>query len=246
MNPSEITAASRLIRYALIPKERPTPDSEYRELLDRYRTDIAFAELVERIAEGLGLDVHDRTSRLGLLISGRIDSPFAVTLENSGLPLRTPTDQRLQDRRCFGLVLLAIVAYAYPNGEALLEATSLPVRPLEVERFLEQRVSRLAQLDSDPDYPEGQLSAAATTWLDLPAMRVTDKNRIARECHRWYVIKTLEFLVTQNRARREETLDSEAGEAYVLNDRFGIGLADVSEGLIEEMSAPASEDHGTV
>lgn len=244
MNPSDITAASRLIRNALIPKERPTPDSEYRELLDRYRTDIAFAELVERIAEGLGLDVHDRTSRLGLLVSGRTESPFAVTLENSGLPLRAPTDQRLQDRRCFGLVLLAIVAYAYPNGESLLEATSLPVRPLEVERFLEQRVSRLAQLESDPDYQEGQLSAAATTWLDLPAMRVTDKNRIARECHRWYVTKTLEFLVAQNRARREETLDSEAGEAYVLNDRFGIGLADVSEGLIEEMSAAGGDDKG--
>lgn len=194
MNLSDATAASRLLRNALNPKDRPTPDSEYRELLDRYKTDTAFAELVERIAEGLGLDVHP-PSTLGLLVSGRIESPFAITLENSGLPVRTPTEQRLQDRRCFGLVLLAIAAYAYPHGEALLDPASLPVRPIEIERFLEQRISRLTELDSDPDQPEGQLREAAATWKDLPAYLPTDKQRIARDCHRWYVNKTLDFLV---------------------------------------------------
>jgi hypothetical protein len=232
-----------LIRNALAPKERPTPESEYRELLDRYKTDVAFAELVERVADGLGLDVH-APSPLGLLVSGRIESPFAITLDNSGLPVRSPTDQRLQDRRCFGLVLLAIVAYAYPNGEALIDPTSLPIRPPEIERFLEQRISRLTDLDVESDYPEGQLSAAAATWKDLPAMLVTDKKRVARDSHRWYVNKTLEFLVEQNRARREPTLDTETGEAYILNDRFRIGLTDVSESLIHEMSAAGADEPG--
>lgn len=245
MNLSDATAASRLLRNALNPKDRPTPDSEYRELLDRYKTDTAFAELVERIAEGLGLDVHP-PSPLGLLVSGRIESPFAITLENSGLPVRTPTEQRLQDRRCFGLVLLAIATYAYPHGEALLDPASLPVRPIEIERFLEQRISRLTELDSDPDQPEGQLREAAATWRDLPAYLPTDKQRIARDCHRWYVNKTLDFLVSQNRARREPTLDNTdaqgGGEAYILNDRFRIGLSDVSEGLITEMSTAETED----
>lgn len=243
MNLSDATAAARLIRNALAPKERPTPESEYRELLDRYKTDVAFAELVERVADGLGLDVH-APSPLGLLVSGRIESPFAITLDNSGLPVRSPTDQRLQDRRCFGLVLLAIVAYAYPNGEALIDPTSLPIRPPEIERFLEQRISRLTDLDVESDYPEGQLSAAAATWKDLPAMLVTDKKRVARDSHRWYVNKTLEFLVEQNRARREPTLDTETGEAYILNDRFRIGLTDVSESLIHEMSAAGADEPG--
>jgi len=243
VNLSDASAAARLIRNALAPKERPTPESEYRELLDRYKTDVAFAELVERVADGLGLDVH-ATSPLGLLVSGRIESPFAITLDNSGLPVRSPTDQRLQDRRCFGLVLLSIVAYAYPNGEALIDPTSLPIRPPEIERFLEQRISRLTELDVESDYPEGQLSAAAATWNDLPAMLVTDKKRVARDCHRWYVNKTLEFLVEQNRARREPTLDTETGEAYILNDRFRIGLTDVSESLIYEMSAAGADEPG--
>lgn len=245
MNLSDANAAARLLRNALQPRERPTPDSEYRNLLDRYKTDVAFAELVERIAEGLGLDVH-APSQLGLLISGRIESPFAITLENSGLAVRTPTEQRLQDRRCFGLVLLAIAAYVYPNGEALLDPSSLPVRPFEIERFLEQRISRLVELDSDPDQPEGQLREAATTWKDLPEFLSTEKQRLARDCHRWYVNKTLEFLKDQNRARREPTLDNtdvRGGEAYILNDRFRIGLSDVSEGLITEMST-ATDDTG--
>ena len=66
MNHSDISSAARLLRHALSPKDRPTPASQYRELLDRYHTDVTFAETVERIAEGLGLDVH-QTSQLGLL-----------------------------------------------------------------------------------------------------------------------------------------------------------------------------------
>ena len=52
MNHSDISSAARLLRHALSPKDRPTPASQYRELLDRYHTDVTFAETVERIAEG--------------------------------------------------------------------------------------------------------------------------------------------------------------------------------------------------
>jgi hypothetical protein len=54
MNHADISSAARLLRHALSPKDRPTPASQYRELLDRYQTDVNFAEIVERIAEGLG------------------------------------------------------------------------------------------------------------------------------------------------------------------------------------------------
>ena len=77
--------------------------------------------------------------------------------------------------------------------------------------------------------------------MTYPSYCVTDTGRVARDCHRWYINSTLGFLVEQGRARREPALDDETGEAYVLNDRFRIGLADVSEALIAEMSsAPAN------
>ena len=192
MNHSDISSAARLLRHALSPRDRPTPASQYRELLDRYQTDVSFAEIVERIAEGLGLDVH-QTSQLGLLISGVTDSPFGVTLDNCGLPVRKSGDLRLQDRRCFGLVLLAIITYAYPNGEALIDPANRTLRPVDIERFLEQRITRLLGLDDDLGEPEGQLSEAATTWNDLPQLHVTDTGRVARDCHRWYINATLTF-----------------------------------------------------
>lgn len=240
MNHADIAAAARLLRHALTPKERPTPASQYRELLDRYQTDVAFAEIVERIAEGLGLDVH-QPSQLGLLISGHIDSPFGVTLDNCGLPLRHTGDGRLQDRRCFGLVLIALITHAYPNGEALIDPTNRPVRAAEVERFLERRITQLAGLEGEIGEPEAQLSAAARTWQDLPSILRTETGRLGKYCRRWYVETTLSFLADQGRARREPTLDDETGEAYLLNDRFRIGLADVTESLIAEMSTPPAD-----
>lgn len=240
MNHTDISSAARLLRHALNPKERPTPASQYRELLDRYQTDVNFAEIVERIADGLGLDIH-QTSQLGLLISGHVDSPFGVTIDNCGLPVRKTGEQRLQDRRCFGLVLLSIITYAYPNGEALVDPSNRPIRAVDVERFLEQRIRRLLSTDEEVGEPEAQLCEAARAWHDLPQLLLTERGRLSRDCHRSYVNATLTFLVEQGRARREPALDDESGEAFVLNDRFRIGLAEVSEGLIAEMSSVAED-----
>ena len=102
--------------------------------------------------------------------------------------------------------------------------------------FLDQRIKRLLSLDADLGESEGQLAESAKTWHDLPQLLVTDTGRVARDCHRWYINATLGFLVEQGRARREPALDDETGEAYVLNDRFRIGLVDVIEVLITEMS----------
>lgn len=240
MNHGDISSAARLLRHALNPKERPTPASHYRELLDRYQTDVNFAEIVDRIAEGLGIDIH-QISQLGLLISGRVDSPFGVNIDNCGLPVRKSGEQRLQDRRCFGLVLLAIITYAYPSGEALIDPSNRPIRATDIERFLEHRIRRLLTLDVEADEPEAQLCDAARAWDDLPQLLTTEHGRVSRGCQRWYVNATLTFLVDQGRARREPALDDESGEAFVLNDRFRIGLAEVSEGLIAEMNSAPEE-----
>jgi hypothetical protein len=241
MNLADISSAARLVRYALSPKERPTPEGQYRALLDRYRTDTAFAEIVGRVADGLGLDLRVPT-QLGLLVSGTAEGPFAVTLDNCGLPLRSGTN-RLQDRRCFGLVLVAIAAYAYPNGESLIETTNPTVRPSELERFLDRHISAVAEI-TDGDEVDSQLGAAARSWLDLPEVLPAERGGLRRDCRRDYVQRTLEFLVVQGRARREAALDDERGRAYVLNDRFRIGLAETAESLVFGILARPSQDEG--
>lgn len=241
MNLIDVSDAARLLRYALMPKERPTPESQYRVLLDRYRTDTEFAELVSRVAEGLGLDVRLPT-QLGLLVAGRAEGPFAVTLENSGLPLRSGPN-RLQDRRCFGLVLLAAAAYAYPNGESLVDTVNPTVRPLELERFLAVHISSIVEATDDTDDElDGQLGAAARIWQDLPVVLPAERGGLKRDCQRHYVERTFEFLVAAGRARREPTLDDDRGKAYALNDRFRIGIVETTESLAFDILARARRE----
>lgn len=228
---ADVTQAATLLRYALAPRDRPTPGSRYRSLLDRYRTDAAFAEIVERVADGLGIDVRTPTP-LGLVVSGRADGPFAVTVANSGLLIRTGKPG-LQDRRCFALVLVALAAYAYPNGESLGDSANPTVRPSELERFLDRRVEAVAEaVEQDGSGSDEQLGEAAKAWLDLPEVLPSERGGLRRDCRRDYVQRTLEFLVAQGRARYEPALDDERGKAYALNDRFRIGLAETAESLV--------------
>ncbi|MGC7098302.1 hypothetical protein ACPZ19_26830 [Amycolatopsis lurida] len=239
MNLTDVGDAASLVRFALVPKNRPTPDSPYRSLLDRYRTDTEFAEVVGRIADGLGLRVHLPT-QLGLLVTGAPDGPFAVTLDNSGLPRRTGPKQ-LQDRHCFGLVLVGLAAYAYPNGEALLDSGSPGVRTAELQRFLTRHARTAAEAaDNAEETRSRQLGEAAKMWLDLPDVPLNDSGR-SRDNRRYYVHALLQYLVDKGRARREPALDDERGEAYQLNDRFRIGLAEVTEDAVYAVFAEARQ-----
>lgn len=246
MNRSDASAAARLVRYALVPANRPTPASEYRVLLDRFRTDTEFEEDVRTIAEGLGLFVRAPTP-LGLILTGDADGPFRVTLDNCGLPLRSGAN-RLVDRRCFGLVLTALAAFAYPNGEALAETTSPTVRPAELERFITRHATSLAAVAVDAgeqaDELDVQLAEAAKHWLDLPEVLPSERGGYRRECRRSYVLSSLAFLVETGRARRDAALADDRGEAYTLNDRFRAGLLEVAETLaFEVFAADRAGDH---
>ncbi len=250
MNNADVAQAARLVRYGLQPRLRPTPDSDYRVLFDRYRTDAEFEELVVQVAEGLGLYLRTPT-HLGLIAAGDPDGPFAVTLDNCGLPIRTG-EKRLQDRRCFGLVLTALAAFAYPNGEALVESSSPTVRPPELERFVTAKAQavndavKAAEAAGEADELDVQLGAAARFWLeDLPEVLPAERGTgYRRDCRRWYVQTVLSFLVDTGRARREAALSDERGDAYALNDRFRVGISEVAETLTSAIYATSAASTG--
>jgi len=250
VNSTDAAKAARLVHYALQPRLRPTADSEYRTLLDRYLTDAEFEELVTQIAEGLGLYLRPPT-HLGLVAAGDAEGPFAVTLDNCGLPIRTG-EKRLQDRRCFGLVLTALASYAYPNGEALVEPSSPAVRPAELERFVTTKAQAVADAvkaaedQDEADELDVQLGAAAQFWLeDLPEVLPAERGGgYRRDCRRWYVQTVLSFLVDTGRARREAALSDERGEAYALNDRFRVGISEVAETLTSTIYATSAASAG--
>jgi hypothetical protein len=199
------------------------------------------------IAEGLGLYVH-AVSPVGLIVTGDSDGPFRVTLDNSGLPLRAgPAASRLQDRLLCGLVLVAIAAYAYPTGESLVETTTPTVRDGDLNRFLTRKAGALAALAGADgvDEQDAQLGDAARRWLDLPEVLPAERGGYKRDCQRRYVTDVLTWLVTAGRARREPSLSDERGQAYTLNDRFRIGIADTAETLAYQILARADDEgHG--
>ena len=246
MNSTDWGSAARLVGYGCSATLRPTPGSDYRDLLDRYRTDTEFAEGVRTTAENLGLYVRGDTV-LGLVVAGDPDGPFRVTLDNCGLPLRSGAN-RVVDRRVFGLVLVALAAYAYPNAEALVETTNPTVRPAELERFVTHQAEALADAASGEglsDEMDEQLGEAALHWLDLPEVLPSDRGGYKKDCRRSYAIQTLSFLAETGRARRDPSLSDERGEAFVLNDRFRTGILEVAETLAFEIYARARKAEDT-
>ena len=79
-----VRAASELIAFGLARTHRPVDGSEYRALLDQYRTDLRFKDTVDTIAQGLGLAV------LGTPRSGLVLAPERPARSQRGWPTSSP------------------------------------------------------------------------------------------------------------------------------------------------------------
>lgn len=96
---TDVRAAAELITFGLARRGRPVEGSEYRTLLDRYRTELRFKDVVDTMAEGLGLEVLG-TPRAGIVLAPDPGGPFATRLGD----LRTMSEE---ERLVFGLVLIS-------------------------------------------------------------------------------------------------------------------------------------------
>src|ERR1019366_9989188 len=124
-NENDLYAAGRLIHWALRPTERPTAQSEYRELLARYLENLQFRDIVWAIASGLGLYIINASS-LGIVLApleGSIFMPKASDYRPSG-----SAEERLLD----GLIHIAIIATIYPRAQDLEEDTVIARLPITI------------------------------------------------------------------------------------------------------------------
>ncbi len=118
MNIEDVRRASVLIGAGLQRRVRPTDGSEYAALLDRYRTDPDFQELVETVASGLGLEILG-APRFGLVLAPEPGGPFAMRLGDFR------EGMTVEERMVAGLILLGLAAYAYPNEVDLDDPTMI-------------------------------------------------------------------------------------------------------------------------
>ena len=105
-------AVGKLINYALR-ASKPSKDSEYRQLIDRYKYDENYGAAVDAVLEGLGLQVLNETTqglRAGMVLGCMgYNSPFAPNIDSHARGLNA------EQRMALALIHLAIMSYYYPQ-----------------------------------------------------------------------------------------------------------------------------------
>ena len=221
--------AAELIAFALQPKMARGSDERYGVLWSDYRSDEEFRDVVDAVANGLGLVVLAAADQ-GLIIAPMDRSAFRFRLADyqNGMDAKR--------RVLVGLVHLGIAAVAYPR-EADLEGDIVVRRtPEQVERFLRQACERLLETgERDPDAGEdAEEEMAWRTYLAMPSAKRTQKGRYSADCTLGQIIRAFEWLVTQGMAR------DAGGGVYQLLDRYRVQVREVAgQVALEQLRALA-------
>ncbi|AEA26201.1 hypothetical protein ACFQ34_11915 [Pseudonocardia benzenivorans] len=217
---TEVRAAAELLGFALARRARPVEGGQYRALLDRYRSELRFRDVVDTMAEGLGLEVLG-TPRSGLVLAPDPAGPFATRLGD----LRSTMDA--DDRLVFGLVLIGIAAYAYPTDADFDDPETKLVEVATIDGFIRAALGTLGSLAGVEGSAEERARAAAQVYADLPQLITTQTGRRARGCTLKAVEDVCGWLVEQGAAREAASLGP---DTFHLTDRFRLLVADSAGG----------------
>jgi len=217
---TEVRAAAELLGFALARRARPVEGGQYRALLDRYRSELRFRDVVDTMAEGLGLEVLG-TPRSGLVLAPDPAGPFATRLGD----LRSTMDA--DDRLVFGLVLIGIAAYAYPTDADFDDPETRLVEVATIDGFIRAALGTLGSLAGVEGSAEERARAAAQVYADLPQLITTQTGRRARGCTLKAVEDVCGWLVEQGAAREAASLGP---DTFHLTDRFRLLVADSAGG----------------
>ncbi|RTL69822.1 MAG: hypothetical protein EKK42_06900 [Pseudonocardiaceae bacterium] len=217
---TQVRAAAELLGFALARRARPVEGGEYRALLDRYRSELGFKDVVDTMAEGLGLEVLG-VPRSGMVLAPEPGGAFATRLAD----LRTTMDA--DDRLVFGLVLIGIAAFAYPTDADFDDPETRLVEIVRVDEFIRGSLGALDGLGGVEGSPEERARTAAQVYADLPQLITTQTGRRARGCTLKAVEEVFGWLVEQGAAREAGTLGP---DTFHLTDRFRLLVADSAGG----------------
>lgn len=219
---TEVKAAAELVGFGLQRRSRPVEGSEYRALLDRYRTELRFRDVVDTMAEGLGLEVLG-TPRSGIVLAPEPGGPFATKLAD----FRTGLNSDQQERLVFGLVLTGIAAYAYPQDVDFDDPETKLVDIVKIDEFLRSAIDTLRSQEGGEGTPEERARVAAEVYADMPQLITTQTGRRGRGCTLKAIEDALGWLVDQGAAREAGSLGP---DVYHLTDRFRLLVADSAGG----------------
>lgn len=214
---TEAGKAAELICFALQPKIARGADERYGALWSDYRTDESFRDVVEAVANGLGLVVIDATDQ-GLIVAPMDKSPFSFRLADYQRGLDP------KKRMLIGLVHLGIAAVSYPKEVDLEDDIVIRRTAEQVERFLRDACARLAEGD-DRDPEAGEEANERAAWRAFammpPSIRMK-KGGYAADCTMGVITRAFDWLVAQGMAR------DAGGGTFQLLDRYRVQVRELA------------------
>lgn len=228
ITPADVADASRLVSFGLQPKLLPARDTEYAELIRRYRDDPSFARLADAVATGLGLIVLEVSARAGMAVAAAEDSVFAVRMgEYSRRAASESTDRFLH-----GLAHLAVAALAFPRPEDLADDGYLGrITVNGVDAFVRQACRRLEQQadetgdNTDPVSDAPGLEAAWRVYARRSATGATKDARRLAGSTIGIVGKAVSFLVDSGFLQKTS---DDSGGTYRTTARYQLQVRDMA------------------
>ncbi|MFJ4921806.1 hypothetical protein [Streptomyces sp. NPDC088725] len=251
LTPADAADAARLVSFGLQPKLLPARDTEYTELLRRYREDTAFARIADAIATGFGLIVLEVSPRAGMAVTAAEDSVFAVRMGDYAR--RASTDSG--DRFLHGLAHLAVAAMSFPRPEDLADDGYIGrITVNGVDAFVRQACRRLEERaeaegeNTDPSTEAPGLEAAWRTYARRSATGATKDARRLAGSTTGIIGKAVAFLTDSGFLQRT---GDDAGGAYRTTARYQLQVRDMAGDaamaeLLELGIVPVSDGSATL
>ncbi|MGL5861845.1 MAG: hypothetical protein ACRCY9_11395 [Phycicoccus sp.] len=232
-----VADASRLVGFALRPKQRPARDETYTELILRFRDDDGFAELVKAVCMGLDLVVLDADDRHGLVVASTEDSVFAVRM--SDYARRTGGEGKAAERVLHALAHLGAATLAYPRPADLANPAWVGrITVNGVEAFVREAARRLGEAaaedseDHDPPADAPDLEAAWRVYQRrAPTPGSGDGRRVASSTS-GMVSKALRFLADQGMLTHRSDDD---GGTYATTSRYRVQVTEAGNRMFAEL-----------
>lgn len=221
LHPTDAGAAAQLLGYGLQPRLRPAGTAGYADLVARHQSDVAFRELVEHIADGLGLVVLEATGVAGIVLAAAPGSPFELRLADYRSNLSA------DDRLLHGLIHVGIAAYAFPTAASLADDEVRHASVHAVETFLRRACERLRDRAGDAAVSDAddETEQAWRLYLRRQSTRDTADGRVGVSTTVGMIKYAFERLTSAGMATR--TADTDGG-TYRLLSRYRTGVRELA------------------
>ncbi len=230
----DIGDANKLISFGFQPVRIPARSAEYRALVDRYRTDPDFAQIVHAGLRGFDLTVVAVDKDAGIVLGTTAETAFAASV-SAHVP-------NVRDRPLVLLAHLAIAAIAYPRAEDLEDEgriTRFTVAQVDeiVAAACDALASRAAELGEDEGIPADQpeLLQLWRAYMRRSAVGTTAAAGTQKSSRRALIKRAAEYLADHGMLRHAS---AEGDGTYSTTARYRIQVRELaSQRMLGDLAA---------